>query len=99
MKCAVIGDDVTVSGFMLGGFFEGHVVFDYKSAKEAFESMLSCEDIGLIAIENSIAQELSEFILSARKNYKNLMILEIPSRHSKNDSTSSIDQIVLEVMG
>mmetsp|Transcript_8587 Transcript_8587/g.9751 ORF Transcript_8587/g.9751 Transcript_8587/m.9751 type:complete len:132 (-) Transcript_8587:25-420(-) len=85
----VIGDEPTVTGFLLSGIGERHAKFgtnflivDKDTTKaaieEKFRALLKREDIGIILINQSVAKDIRELITAHEEVIPT--ILEIPSK-------------------
>ena len=85
----VIGDEPTVTGFLLTGVGERHpkhgtnfLIVDKDTPKqtieEKFSAMLKREDIGIILINQNIAMDIRDLITAHTEVIPN--ILEIPSK-------------------
>ena len=99
MKTAVIGDQVTVSGFLLGGFSLGYEVSDSTEARRKLEAVIAEKDVALIVITQNLTEEIKSFVNEIKKRKNAPIILEIPDKSGKDRSEEIISSIVKEVMG
>ena len=92
----VIGDEPTVTGFLLAGVGERHpkygtnfLIVDKDTPKsgieDKFKALLKRDDIGIILITQSIAKDVRELITSHDSVIPT--ILEIPSKDTPYDPT------------
>jgi len=88
MLVSIIGDEETVTGFLLAGVGErteqsrNFYIFnkeDKKEAEDAFKSLIGRKDIAIVLISQHIAEWIREDI----EDYDQLMpiVLEIPSKN------------------
>ncbi|XP_054844709.1 V-type proton ATPase subunit F [Eublepharis macularius] len=103
---AVLGDEDTVTGFLLGGVGEldkhrrpNFLVVEKETSlaeiEEAFRGFLSREDIGIILINQFIAEMIRHAIDAHNKSIP--AVLEIPSKEHPYDASK--DSILRRAKG
>lgn len=98
MQYFVIGSEDVVLGFNMAGVV-GEVAEDALSAHESFKHALSQKDIGIIIIEDNIADlirdEVEEYIFS----YEFPLICEIPGPNGRDPARPTLRELAVKAMG
>ena len=105
---AVIGDEDTVTGFLLAGVGQrdaqgsNFLVVDAKTPREAIEAffaaLLARGDVGLIIMNQPIADQIRSTVSAHTAVIP--MVLEIPSKDSPYDATTdTVMKRVLQMLG
>ncbi len=98
MKVVVIGDKETVTAYTLLGAI-GIVV---KNSEEMYQKLLEVakrEDIGLILLSESFSKKIRDEINDYRLKHPIPLILEIPSRLTKEKTYFDYKEVVMKSMG
>jgi len=98
MKYFVIGDEEAVLGFGLVGI-QGLKVENPKEAETAFKTALDDRDIGIIIIEDKIADMIRPVVDKYIFTEQFPLILEVPGRVGKDLDRRSIRATVNEAIG
>lgn len=82
MKIVGIADPLTADGLRLAGVEEAHSVDTATEAEGLLEENMAKEDVGVVIITESLAQELDEKILELREEKEKItpILIEIPSK-------------------
>jgi V-type H+-transporting ATPase subunit F len=105
---AVIGDEDTVTGFLLAGVGQrdsqgaNFLVVDAKTTKEGIEAfytgLITRGDVGLVIMNASIANQIRSTISANRAPIP--MVLEIPSKDAPYDpKNDALMKRVLQMLG
>jgi len=98
MKCIVIGDELTVTGFKLIGL-SGIVAESAEEARNALDDVRKQEEVALILITERVAEQIRDSVDAVKLNTERPLILEIPDRHGKLEDKESILDVVQRVIG
>lgn len=98
-KIAVIGDQDTVTGFMLGGIKEGYAVEGAEEAKKTLDDLVQ-KDYSVIITTEKIGDELREEIDSLTSEHVLPMIIEIPDKTGSIErETDPLRELIKRVIG
>jgi V/A-type H+-transporting ATPase subunit F len=98
-KVAVIADQDTVTGFMLGGIKEGYPVEDMQEASKTLEDLVS-KDYSIIITTEKIGDELRDKINSLTSERALPMIIEIPDKSGSIErETDPLRELIKRVIG
>lgn len=96
---AVIGDQDTVTGFMLGGIKDGYPVKDMEKAGETLEELIK-KDYSIIIITEKIGDALREKITNLTSERALPMIIEIPDKTGSIErETDPLRELIKRVIG
>jgi vacuolar-type H+-ATPase subunit F/Vma7 len=98
MKYLVIGDEDTVLGFRYAGI-EGTVVGTAEEAKEAFASAVKSPTVGIIIINDAIAESIRPDINKVRFEAKEPLIVEIPGPGGPAVERMSLIKMIHQAVG
>ncbi len=99
MRIAVIGDEETVTGFMLAGVREGHVARDAFETEKAMKRVFNTPDIVVLFITSDLARDVRHMIkdrMSRGEFYP--IVVEIPPKSGKMEE-DVIRMIVRRAVG
>jgi len=96
---AIIGDEETVTGFMLAGVKEGHAVRDAFETEKALKKVFNTPDIVVLFITSDVAKYVRQLI-SDRRNMGEFypIVVEIPPKSGKMEE-DVIRMIVRRAVG
>lgn len=98
-KIAIIADQDTVTGFMLGGVKEGYPVEDSKQAGKFLEELVG-KDYSIIITTEKIGDELRDKIDSLTSERALPMIIEIPDKTGSIErETDPLRELIKRVIG
>ncbi|MEN6592795.1 MAG: V-type ATP synthase subunit F [Methanobacterium sp.] len=98
-KIAVIADQDTVTGFMLGGIKEGYPVENTEEAGAKLEDLVR-EDYSVIITTEKIGDELREKIATLTSERALPMIIEIPDKTGSIErETDPLRELIKRVIG
>lgn len=99
MRFYVISDNVdTQVGMRLAGI-EGVVVHEEDEVRQALQTAMDQEDIGVVLITETLLSLCSEMIYNLKLNRRRPLIVEIPDRHGNGRTKDSITRYVREAIG
>lgn len=98
MKYYVIGDEDAVLGFGLVGV-QGKKVFTPEEAQSAFKTALEDKDVGIIIIEDRIADLIRPIVDRYIFTEQFPLIVEVPGREGKNPARPNIRAMVNDAIG
>ncbi len=98
MKYFVIGDEDAVLGFGLAGV-EGLKAENPAEAEYAFKAALKDSSVGIIIIEDRIADMIRPFVNRYVFTEQFPLIVEVPGRNGKDPSRRGIRAMVNEAIG
>lgn len=98
MKYYIIGDEDAVLGFGLVGV-KGKKAFTAEEAESAFRTALEDKDIGIIIIEDKIADLIRPLVDRYIFTEQFPLIVEIPGREGRDPSRSDIRAMVNNAIG
>lgn len=98
-KIAIIADQDTVTGFMLGGVKEGYPVEDSEQAGKFLEELVG-KDYSIIITTEKIGDELRDKIDSLTSERALPMIIEIPDKTGSIErETDPLRELIKRVIG
>ena len=98
-KIAIIADQDTVTGFMLGGIKEGYPVDDTEQAGKILEELVG-KDYSVIITTEKIGDELREEINNLTSERALPMIIEIPDKTGSIErETDPLRELIKRVIG
>ena len=98
-KIAIIADQDTVTGFMLGGVKEGYPVEDTEEAGKTLEDLVR-KDYSIIITTEKIGDELREKIDNLTSERALPMIIEIPDKTGSIErETDPLRELIKRVIG
>jgi len=98
-KIAIIADQDTVTGFMLGGIKEGYHVEDTEEAGKTLEDLVR-KDYSIIITTEKIGDELREKIDNLTSERALPMIIEIPDKTGSIErETDPLRELIKRVIG
>ncbi len=98
-KIAIIADQDTVTGFMLGGIKEGYPVEDAEEAGKTLEDLVR-KDYSVIITTEKIGDELREKIDNLTSERALPMIIEIPDKTGSIErETDPLRELIKRVIG
>ena len=96
---AVLADQDTVTGFMLGGIKEGYPVKNTEEAKSTFEQLIK-NGVSIIIITERLGDELRTTIDNLVKEKTLPMIIEIPDKAGSIErETDPLRELIKRVIG
>ena len=98
MRYFVIGDEDAVLGFGLAGI-QGLKAENPKEAESAFKTALEDRDVGIIIIEDRIADMIRPVVDKYIFTEEFPLIVEVPGRTGKNPERPGIRAMVNEAIG
>jgi V/A-type H+-transporting ATPase subunit F len=98
MKYYIIGDEDTVLGFGMVGV-KGRIVRDAKDAEEAFMTVLSDKDLGILIIPERTADLIRPLVDKYLFTEKFPLIVEIPDRTGPLPGKPNIREMVNRAIG
>jgi len=98
MKYFIIGDEEAVLGFGLVGI-QGLKAENPKEAEAAFKTALEDSNIGIIIIEDKIADMIRPIVDKYIFTEQFPLIVEVPGRAGKDPDRRSIRTMVNEAIG
>jgi len=98
MKYFVIADEDTVLGFRYAGV-DGKAVRSAEEAREVFRRACSQRQIGIILIQDSIAQSIREEVNRVRFEAKIPLVVEIPGPEGTIKGRPTLKQLIQEAVG
>lgn len=100
MRIAVIGDRGAVAGFALGGVSVRHVVNGEEDAREAFENVLSQDDIAVLLVTQTCASILKEDIDRLRdRKLPYPVVVILPPRDDEAKEEDRIGILIKKAVG
>jgi V/A-type H+/Na+-transporting ATPase subunit F len=98
-KIAIIADQDTVTGFMLGGIKEGYPVENIEQAGKTMEDLVK-QDYSIIITTEKIGDELRENIDRLTSERALPMIIEIPDKTGSIErETDPLRELIKRVIG
>ena len=98
-KIAIIADQDTVTGFMLGGIKEGYQVEDTEQAGKILEELVG-KDYSIIITTEKIGDELRDKIDNLTSERALPMIIEIPDKTGSIErETDPLRELIKRVIG
>jgi V/A-type H+-transporting ATPase subunit F len=98
-KIAVLADQDTVTGFMLGGIKEGYTVKDPEEAGETLEKLIK-EDFSIIITTENIGDQFRATINKLTSERALPMIIEIPDKKGSIERESDpLRELIKRVIG
>ncbi len=98
-KIAIIADQDTVTGFMLGGIKEGYPVEDMEEAGKTMEDLVR-KDYSIIITTEKIGDGLRDKIDSLTSERALPMIIEIPDKTGSTErETDPLRELIKRVIG
>jgi V/A-type H+/Na+-transporting ATPase subunit F len=98
-KIAIIADQDTVTGFMLGGIKEGYQVDDTEKAGKILEELVR-KDYSVIITTEKIGDELRDKIDNLTSERALPMIIEIPDKTGSIErETDPLRELIKRVIG
>jgi V/A-type H+/Na+-transporting ATPase subunit F len=98
-KIAIIGDQDTVTGFMLGGIKEGYPVDNIEDAGKILEELVK-KDYSIIITTEKIGDDLREKINILTSERALPMIIEIPDKTGSIErETDPLRELIKRVIG
>lgn len=98
-KIAIIADQDTVTGFMLGGVKEGYPVEDSEQAGKFLEELVA-KDYSIIITTEKIGDELRDTIDTLTSERALPMIIEIPDKTGSIErETDPLRELIKRVIG
>ena len=98
-KIAIIADQDTVTGFMLGGIKEGHPVNNMEQAGKILEELVG-KDYSVIITTEKIGDELRDKIDNLTSERALPMIIEIPDKTGSIErETDPLRELIKRVIG
>ena len=98
MKYYIIGDEDTVLGFALVGV-EGRTVTTEHDARDAFESALKDEEIGIIVMTEAAAQLIRTTVDRYTFTADFPLIVEIPDRTGPSPDKPDMRTLINQALG
>lgn len=96
---AIIGDQDTVTGFMLGGIKDGYPVKNAEEADKTLEELVR-KDYSIIIITEKIGDKLRDKIDSLTSERALPMIIEIPDKAGSIErETDPLRELIKRVIG
>ncbi len=98
-KIAIIADQDTVTGFMLGGIKEGYPIEDMAEAGKTLEELVK-KDYSIIITTEKIGDEYRDKINSLTSERALPMIIEIPDKTGSIErETDPLRELIKRVIG
>lgn len=98
-KIAIIGDQDTVTGFMLGGIKEGYPVKNMEDAGKTLEELVR-KDYSIVITTEKIGDEFRELINNLTSERALPMIIEIPDKTGSIErETDPLRELIKRVIG
>ena len=98
-KIAIIGDQDTVTGFMLGGIKEGYPIENMEEAGKTLEELIR-KDYSIIITTEKIGDEFREKITNLTSERALPMIIEIPDKTGSIErETDPLRELIKRVIG
>lgn len=98
-KIAVMADEDTVTGFMLGGIKKGYTVNTKEEAEEKLGELVA-EDFSVIIITEKIGTEIRSTINKVTGERALPMIIEVPDKEGSMDRESDpLRELIKRVIG
>ncbi len=99
MRMGIIGDEETVTGFMLAGIKEAYVARDRFETEKVLKKIFNTPDVVVLFITSDLAKEVREIIDSRRKMGEFYpIVVEIPPKSGKMEE-DVIRMIVKRAVG
>ncbi len=99
MKMYLISDNVdTLTGMRLAGV-DGVVVHEREELREALETAMKDETIGIILLTEKFGREFPDLIDQIKLEMKMPLLIEIPDRHGTGRKKDFITSYVNEAIG
>lgn len=96
---AVMADQDTVTGFMLGGIKDGYPVKNMEEAEKTFDKLVN-SDFSIIITTEKIGDELRTTIDGITKEKALPMIIEIPDKTGSIErETEPLSELIKRVIG
>ncbi|WDI37979.1 V-type ATP synthase subunit F [Entomospira culicis] len=93
-----MGSDDVVLGFHLAGV-EGAVVHDEASARETFQRVLAMKGLGIVLMEDTIADLIREEVDAYIFSHQFPLICEIPGTQGRDPNRQSLHDLAVQAMG
>ena len=98
MKMFLICDNMdTKTGMRLAGI-EGVLVREQQQVRDALDQAIQDKDIGIILINESLADLVQPEILNIKLNFQTTLLVEIPDRHGSISPDDVITRHVREAI-
>ncbi len=99
MKFYLISDNIdTLIGMRMVGV-EGVVVHEKKEVLTVLEQVIHQKEIAIVMITLPLAQMVSDTLNQLKMKISTPLIVEIPTRRSKDDVTKMLDECVASAVG
>jgi V/A-type H+-transporting ATPase subunit F len=98
MKYFVIGDEDTVLGFKYAGV-EGTVVKNADEARDAFAKAVKSAGVGIIIINDAIAESIRRDVNKVRFEAKEPIVVEIPGPTGPAMERMSLTMMIQQAVG
>ncbi len=98
-KIAVMADEDTVTGFMLGGIKQGYTVENKEEAEQKLGELIA-EDFSIIITTEKIGTEIRSTINKVTGERALPMIIEVPDKEGSMDRESDpLRELIKRVIG
>ncbi len=99
MKMYLISDNVdTLTGMRLAGV-DGVVVHEKEELRQALETAMSDESIGIVLLTEKFGREFPEILDEIKLKRQMPLLIEIPDRHGTGRKKDFITSYVNEAIG
>ncbi len=88
----------TLVGLRMVGI-DGVVVHTQQEVKEAFNTAIADESIGLVLFTAKLVAENRDLVFQHKLNAPSPLVVEIPDRHGGDNVADGIKQYIAEVVG
>jgi len=99
LEIAVIGDEITVTGFRLCGVKMGYVPEDEGALREILDSLSKLDEVGIIVITDEYAFKIREEILRVMRERKKIVLTLPTTEKGMEVRKELIDKIINTAIG
>ena len=99
MKMYLLSDNIdTQRGMRLAGV-DGVVVHTYDEVKQALDSVLANQEIGILLVAEKLSAQFPELLRDMKLTNQTPLIVDIPDRHGSDTLSAAILEYVREAVG